>query len=324
MPKLKKKQKPLQCFQRGGEIMYVPGQWAHATRAVGDIFGYSLHSQWEGTDYTERLSGMVERFFNLTMPVQMAMDMMDQTGLEGLGRLKYDELAEKYLEEGLRIIDSVIELKPNANRLHFLKANVLRLLRGRELEAMKTYLKVAELDPFNVHAMVQASWIAESLQEREHAKKMIDMALKINPGSSLAMVRKCAFEGNDDNCRELVSKRPDLARLELLRNERLCKFGDEKNMVAMPPYTFFPLASNKSEALLPRVNGLEAIKTTWFIGLGGTGVFEGDSGYTSKNKPKEGEIEAMLKDIFRQIDRSMPGVKGIDWLVGFDDDFLDE
>ena len=169
MPKLKKKQKPLQCFQRGGEIMYVPGQWAHATRAVGDIFGYSLHSSWEGTDYSERLTGMVERFFNLTMPVQMAMDMMEQTGLEGLGRLKYGDLAEEYLEEGLRLINSAIELKPNANRLHFLKANVLRLFRGREIEAMKAYLKVAELDPFNVHALVQASRIADSVAQRVNA-----------------------------------------------------------------------------------------------------------------------------------------------------------
>ena len=80
MPKLKKKQRPLQCFQRGGEIMYIPGQWAHATRSIGDVFGYSLHHQWDGFDENERLSMLVEKFFNLTMPVQMALDMMDETG----------------------------------------------------------------------------------------------------------------------------------------------------------------------------------------------------------------------------------------------------
>ena len=36
-------------------------------------------------------------------------------------------------------------------------------------------------------------------------------------------------------------------------------------------------------------------------------VFEGDSGFSSKNKPKVGEVEAMLKDLFREIDRSIPG-----------------
>ena len=81
-------------------------------------------------------------------------------GLEGIARLKYQDLADKYLEEGLNVIDTALELKPKSNRLHFLKANVLRLFSGREVEAMQAYLKVAELDPYNVHAFVQASWIA--------------------------------------------------------------------------------------------------------------------------------------------------------------------
>lgn len=154
-PNLEDKDKPLECVQRGGEILYLPEGYYHATLNLGDTIAVALQKK-KAKMIAEKLSYEVTEMSK----------------------------APNQTEVNKKIVDNLTTLR------EILPGNTEVIMKlgekygdlGQHKQALELLQKTIELDPYFVLAYTVLGMNLAKLQRHDEAEVMFQRACELSPG----------------------------------------------------------------------------------------------------------------------------------------------
>ncbi|CAL1543347.1 unnamed protein product [Lymnaea stagnalis] len=160
-PNLPEADKPMECVQEAGEILYLPEGMYHATLNLGDTIALAIQKK-TATLPSEVLS------YEATSTINMLQDSPDNVPVDKFHqRLK--EIYEKWHEL----------LPENAEAVEKLGGTLYDM--GQYKESLPLLMKAIKLDPYFVLAYVHMAKTLSKLREYQRAEVVFQKAMEVNP-----------------------------------------------------------------------------------------------------------------------------------------------
>ncbi|CAH1783165.1 unnamed protein product [Owenia fusiformis] len=168
-PSLHPEDKPMECMQNPGEILYLPEYTYHSTINLGDTVAVGIQKLLPVTQYGRTHHSMMR---------------------PGVFKILKDEYGTTTSDPPTSIalitFLKLVAEKPDNTELKYKLAGAYAKV-GRMEEARETYNKVLEMDPYFIHAYLDFATMLYKMKEFKEAEKNLLAALKFNPKSMEAL-----------------------------------------------------------------------------------------------------------------------------------------
>ncbi|XP_055882037.1 uncharacterized protein LOC106054114 isoform X2 [Biomphalaria glabrata] len=160
-PELTEEEKPIECVQQGGEILYLPEGMYHATLNLGDTIALAIQKK-NATTEIEKLSYEATRLNNLMSEIS-------------------EDDSDKAINMKLReIYERTLELYPDNAEAHH-KLGLALFNMGLYRDALPQFMKAIKLDPYFVLAYIHMAKSLAKLRDYVKADVVFQKAIEISP-----------------------------------------------------------------------------------------------------------------------------------------------
>lgn len=202
-PTLQDDDKPIECVQEAGEILYLPESYYHGTINIGDTLAIGLQKNVARTP--------VERLFYILRPMELR---VGQTDNENEKSVLYEQIVEKYYrlyellpssaeichklgealfndrqyKEALEFTQKAIDLDPKFVVAH---SSLSRYLKEQgDLDGSEVAIKTAYgLNPQNFDVITQCAEVAETKKDLHTALYFYQQGIRLEPDFPLLYFR---------------------------------------------------------------------------------------------------------------------------------------
>ncbi|XP_029638189.1 uncharacterized protein LOC115213383 isoform X2 [Octopus sinensis] len=164
-PTLDESNKPIECIQEAGEILYLPESYYHSTLNIGDTVAIGIQKKEPATE--------IEKLFYEELKYHSQIIEVKNQRLNSTEK-------EFVINKQTQIQESLLKLLPANTEVH-LKLSEIYSLAGRFNEAFKHSTKAMELDPLFVVAYLTIANQFFMLGRNTKAEEMFQKAMVINP-----------------------------------------------------------------------------------------------------------------------------------------------